>query len=253
MSDVKKLFIQYFMENQCISETKLNRFMNSKTIFIFLNIGKINDFYLFIYLDLIATRSEEDNPPNKDDLLTESNRTLRNYGFAIKHIFNEVAHENFYVFQNEINDNFLGVLSTPENQLFYSLIRLIIEEYAEESDDGDLNALSIRKNKALNSVNKSNIALYMVEKIIKNWINQYWFEVLPNGNITLGIRTIVQYGSYLIDNYHLKACSKCNFVCFYGNKCSKCKIMIHSYCSLEVICPTCQVPLLLDQKTLDED
>lgn len=183
-------------------------------------------------------------------MLTESNRTLRNYGFAIKCIFNDLSNENFYVFHN---DNFFEahVLSSHENTLYYSLIQLIMEEYLnDDSDSVNINTLSIRKNKALNLVNKSNLTLFMVEKIIRNWINEHWFETVDNENITLGIRTIVQNGSYLVDLYGLKTCSKCNFVCFYGHKCSKCKKIIHSYCSLDENCFNCDLPLLLNQKTL---
>ncbi|OTF74163.1 hypothetical protein BLA29_004899 [Euroglyphus maynei] len=186
--------------------------------------------------------------------IMNANQTLRGYGFTIKKVFCESNDKTFYVFTNEIEDALTAksVLTRNENAFYYLLIESIVKPFLESNDDtfNFSEHLAIGITSANNLARKANITIILGEKIIKNWINQYWFQKIDSeSKITLGVRTLAQKSGYLIRKYGLSACKHCSIVCFHGVKCSKCNVCWHEKClpSNTLTCSSCSSPLLMDQ------
>nr|XP_027206300.1 uncharacterized protein LOC113799803 [Dermatophagoides pteronyssinus] len=237
--DFQQLLKQFFLKNQCVSTAQLDCWLN-----------RIKEK---------LQHNEQNDRIDRELAIINANQTLRSYGFAIKKVFCKSSDETFYTLINETEDALTAksMWTRNENSFYYLLVDAIVKSFLQIDDNDDNDGFNLNEHLAIgmtsanNVARNTNITIILGEKILKNWINQYWFKKIDRGSkITLGVRTLTQKSGYLIRKYNLSACKHCGLVCFYGSKCTKCNICWHEKClqsSNNNTCSSCNQPLSNNQ------
>lgn len=159
------------------------------------------------------------------EVIRECNQTLRTYKMQISRGRNETDGTLYYALINN-SDNEISRQSNEwtNKEILYlrKLISAIIE--SEHSFISSTKALNIGREEGIN------ISMTSAEKLIERWIQYKWFEDINDGNIAIGIRTLLELNVYIRENFEVEDCFRCKLLCIRGSNCINCETKLHFHC-----------------------
>lgn len=197
--------------------------------------------------DLIIRLFNDDNVSTK---VNEINEKLLSMDMAIKRAQCEITGQIYWVFVSTVlvdTTKFHTEFSKQQLAFVRNIFSKIMESEMRGITSIDcLNLCSIPEVK----LSKSSAESFLEDIVSRKWLIQ------KDGCYYLGVRTITELMPYFRANFgnNLSTCCLCKQVVFYGNKCDKCKQLLHLYCLKKltmhhnpVKCPKC------DKAFSDED
>lgn len=196
----------------------------------------------------LKLRTMDPNTVDKCDLITRFNRKVREFGFQIRTIEDDFSNNTFYIFCNNIDDNISKqkVFPLGVSKLFFLIIKEIVTAFLDNEGEPETIRPYIKFENALELWHQmgSEFTRKAARKFISGWCRDFYFRRVKTGNLALGVRTLVEFSTYLKQTYGLLACHKCDLVCVVGINCVQCNQIHHRSCCVRfdgdnIGCPTC--------------
>jgi len=158
-------------------------------------------------------------------LVSKVNRSIRHLNLQISRGPNETDGTIYYAFINTADNEITRMAnqwSQKEILYFRKLLTHIIESR---------NAF-ISSTKALNIGREDELKFSITgaEGLINKWVEQKWLEEINEGNVAIGVRTLLEMNVYIREHFEVQDCYRCKALCIRGSNCMSCEIKLHFHC-----------------------
>jgi len=172
-------------------------------------------------------------------MVAKVNRQLRPYNIEISRGPNESDGTIHYALINTADNDITRMASiwTQKELIYYKKVVTAIVE-------SDTTSITWTKLLNIGRNDEMKLTVSAAENLMNKWMDQKWFEELSDGNIAIGVRSLLEMNVYIRDHFDVKDCLRCKILCVRGLDCMSCSSKLHYHCSdsqyiQDNKCPNC--------------